>query len=257
VYARREYYASRGMGDGAFAGARKRAAGLVEQADRPIHRVLDFGAGEGHLVAAFRSLGLVAEGVEPSEAGRQQAMSRYGIELAPSLPPETYERYDLIVLQHALEHVADPIAVLRELAGRLDTLGSMLIEVPNASSFEMLRPSRRRTILDLPVHLYHFTPRTLSAALSAAGLEIVRMSLTNPDWLEWLFALRASRRHPAAELKASLQHDVRPHSVTDQLSLRRAWRERLLPAIRRWCPGWSFHAVARKTAVTSESSSRA
>jgi SAM-dependent methyltransferase len=245
------------MDDGVFMQASARAVDLAKIAGSPVRRVLDFGAGEGHLVAAFRSLGFVADGVEPSMAGRQQARSRYGVELGHALPPATDERYDLIVLQHSLEHVADPIAVLGELADRLDPLGSMLIEVPNASSFEMLRSSRRRSILDLPVHLYHFTPRTLSAALAAAGLETVRISLTNPDWLEWLFALRTVRRTPVDEFKNSLQHESRPRSVTDRLSLRSAWRQRLLPAIRRWCPGWSFRAVARKSMATNESNSRA
>lgn len=245
AYAHREYYVSRGMDDGAFAGARARAADLAEQAARPIRRVLDFGAGEGHLVAAFRSLGLHAEGVEPSAAARKEAMSRYGIELAQALPRAAHERYDLIVLLHALEHVVDPVAALRELAERLDPLGSMFIEVPNASSFEMLRPSRRRRILDLPVHLYHFTPQTLPAVLAAAGLETVRVSLTNPDWLEWLFAFRAVRRPAGEEIADSSQHDVRPRSTPGRPSLRRAWRERALPAVRRWSSGWRFCVVAR------------
>jgi 2-polyprenyl-3-methyl-5-hydroxy-6-metoxy-1,4-benzoquinol methylase len=246
AYASRDYYAARAMDDGVFTHANARAVDLAETVGRPVRRVLDFGAGEGHLVAAFRSLGLVADGVEPSMAGRKQACSRYGIELGYVLPPATDERYDLIVLQHALEHVTDPVTVLRELAERLDPFGSMLIDVPNASSIEMLRPSRRRSILDLPVHLYHFTPHTLSAVLAAAGLEAVRVSLTNPDWLEWLFAFRTVRGPDGGEIEDSPQYDVRPRSTPDRPSLRLAWRERVLPAIRRWSPGWRFGVLARR-----------
>lgn len=246
AYASREYYAARGMDDGVFTHASARAGDLAEIVGRPVRRVLDFGAGEGHLVAAFRSLGLAADGVEPSIAGRDDARSRYGIELGQALPPATDDRYDLIVLQHVLEHVGDPVTVLRELAERLDPVGSMFIEVPNASSFEMLRPARRRGILDLPLHLYHFTPHTLSAVLAAAGLEAVRVSLTNPDWLEWLFAFRAVRRPAGEEIEKSLQHGVHPRSTADRPSLRRAWRERVLPAVRRWSPGWRFWVLARR-----------
>ena len=246
AYAGREYYAERGMDDGAFGHANARAVDLAESVGRPVRRVLDFGAGEGHLVATFRSLGLVADGVEPSTAGRHEARNRYGIELGQALPPATADRYDLIVLQHALEHVVDPIAVLRELAERLEPHGLLFIEVPNASSFEMLRPSRRRSILDLPVHLYHFTPHTLSAVLTAAGLDAVRVSLTNPDWLEWLFAFRAVRRPAGVPIEVPWQRDAGERSIPEPRSLRRAWRERVLPAVRRWSPGWKFCVLARR-----------
>ncbi|MET0153176.1 MAG: class I SAM-dependent methyltransferase [Candidatus Binatia bacterium] len=246
AYASREYYAARGMDDGAVAQARARAVDLACGVGRPVRRVLDYGAGEGHLVRAFRSLGLVADGVEPSVAGRDQARLRYGLELGSALPPAGVELYDLMILQHVLEHVTDPVAVLRDLSRRLDPLGSMLIEVPNASSFEMLRPSRRRVILDLPVHLYHFTPRTLRAVLGAAALEAVDVTLTNPDWLEWLFALRANRGSKDAEHEASGVRGARSRFAPDWSPFRGAWRERVLPALRRWTPGWKFSVLARR-----------
>ena len=209
------------MDGGALAQAQARAIGLAGGVGHPVRRVLDYGAGQRHLVCAFRSLGLVADGVEPSLAGRDQARLRYGLELGSSLRPAGGERYDLIVLQRVLEHVA----VLRDLSRRLDPLGSMLIEVPNASSFEMLRPSRRRVILDLPVHLYHFTPLTLSVVLGAAALEAVDVTLTNPDWLEWLFALRAhraGRRTARTGRRERAAPDRAPHLTGPRFAVRGA-----------------------------------
>jgi SAM-dependent methyltransferase len=233
------------MSDGAFSDTSARAADIAGSVGHRVRRVLDFGAGEGHLVAAFRSLGVIADGVETSAAARDQARRQYGIELGHALELGGHERYDLIVLQHSLEHVAHPVVVLRQLAGLLDPRGSMIIEVPNASSFEMLRPSRRKSILDLPVHLYHFTPRTLSDVLAAAGLRTVRVSLTNPDWLEWLFAFRAVGHEAGDKAEESSPLGAVPPILAPRFS-RRAWRERVLPAVQRWSPGWRFRVLAHR-----------
>src|SRR5262249_33946580 len=136
--------------------------------------------------------------------------------------------------------------VLRDLSQRLDPAGSMFIEVPNASSFEMLWPSRRRSILDLPVHLYHFTPRTLPAVLAAAGLEPADVSLSNPDWLEWLFALRTNRRPKDEQNETWRPYRDRPGSAPEWSPFRAAWRQHILPELRRWSPGWKFSVLARK-----------
>jgi len=245
TYASREYYAERGMSDGASYGTSERAVDIVGSVGHRVSRVLDFGAGEGHLVAAFRSLGLIADGVETSAAARDQARRRYGLELEQAPRLGAHERYDLIVLQHSLEHVADPVGVLRQLAGLLDPSGSMIIEVPNASSFEMLRPSRRQSILDVPVHLYHFTPRTLSEILAAAGLRAARVSLTNPDWLEWLFGFRAVRRAADDEDGATSPPGAAP-AIHTRSFFGRAWREHVLPAVQRWSPGWRFRVLAHR-----------
>ena len=50
----------------------------------------------------------------------------------------TDRRFDTIMLTHVLEHVPDPVAMLRSLAGLLTDTGSLYVVVPNAQA-----PSRR------------------------------------------------------------------------------------------------------------------
>ncbi len=240
------YYSAHGMHEVDFEAAKARAEDLLAQAGRDVRRVLDFGAGEGHLVAALRSLGIEADGVEPSGAARAEARRRHGVELLPTVPPES-ERYDLIVLIHSLEHVREPVSVMRSLRDRLNPQGSVFVDVPNAESVEILRPSRRRSILELPLHLYHFTPSTLSAVLRAAGLEVASVRLTNPEWLEWLMSRWAACRFQARRndpLEGIGRSSVRGRERRVAIG-RRAWRERLLPFIRERSPGWRFEVLAR------------
>src|SRR4051794_505228 len=69
-----DYYAQRGMGDGHEQAWDERAGevlGLLALAEPG--PVLDFGAGDGGLVAALRAQGIDADGVESSPAGRHLA----------------------------------------------------------------------------------------------------------------------------------------------------------------------------------------
>jgi SAM-dependent methyltransferase len=217
-----------------------RAREILERSPVSVRRVLDFGAGVGHLVAALRSLGVDAVGIEPSLAGRERARRRYGVELLETLTEAgSSPAPDLVVLLHSLEHAPDPVAALRSLGARLAPGGAVFIEVPNAASFEMWFAERRRQILDLPVHLYHFTPASLSRIVQSAGLRVTEVRLTNPDWLERILARRPNggRR---VENGAGTGGEVR-----GSRTLRRTWRSRVVPWIRSRSPGWKFQLVAQ------------
>jgi SAM-dependent methyltransferase len=218
-----------------------RAREIVESLPRRPASVLDFGAGEGHLVHALRRRGLAAEGVEPFPAGRQAARERYGIELLAE--PPVHGRFDLVTLVHALEHVPDPVATLARLAKLLEPGGQIFIEVPNAASVDMHRSSRRREILDLPVHLFHFAPRTLERAIEKAGLKTLDLRLSNPDLVEWLLARRPARP-PRCTARGRPTSTALPAAHHPSL-VRASWR-RLLPWLRQRLPGSRIQAVAAR-----------
>jgi len=51
---------------------------------------------------------------------------------------ETTEQYDTIVMSHVLEHIKDPVLVLRKIYNWLDADGIFLISVPNAKSIHRI-----------------------------------------------------------------------------------------------------------------------
>lgn len=83
------------------------------------------------------------------------------------LPAHWSGRFDLITAHFVLEHVAEPVPVLAELACCLAPGGQLFLTVPDLIS----NPG------DLMVadHLNHFVPSSLTAALAAAGLSVVSM----------------------------------------------------------------------------------
>jgi SAM-dependent methyltransferase len=205
--------------------------------------VLDFGAGEGNLVAALRALGVHAEGVEPSAAGRAAAARVHRIVLHSQAPVAAEDRFDAATLLHSLEHVPEPVHALRQIRSLLTADGFVFIEVPHAGSADLLLVSQRRAILDLPVHLHHFTPRTLERVAAAAGFACIGLKLYNCTAIERALALRAAARthecgcgaprSRSAEVRE--EHGPRTQSV---------WR-RVLATVRETLPGPHFQWIGR------------
>jgi hypothetical protein len=77
---------------------------------------------------------------------------------------------------HVVEHLADPVGELRQLAAKLAPGGVVAIQVP---SFEYLEEFRRRgqtTSLLCAVHNLYLTPTSLRAIVERAGLHILQIS---------------------------------------------------------------------------------
>jgi hypothetical protein len=85
---------------------------------------------------------------------------------------------------HSLEHVHDPVGILREAFKLLVPGGKLVVATPNIAGWPFQWFGESWFGLDLPRHLTHFTPETLSSALTAAGfrVESVRM-IRHSDWL--------------------------------------------------------------------------
>ncbi len=73
IYGDQRYYEDRSMGCCARAAWTQRARAILGTLGFSPRSVLDFGAGEGHLVNGLREMGLAAEGIETSPSGRAAA----------------------------------------------------------------------------------------------------------------------------------------------------------------------------------------
>jgi SAM-dependent methyltransferase len=142
---------------------------------KAIGRMLDVGCGNG---ATIRAFGRMAPGW--TKAGNEfDDKYRAEVEAIPnteSLHVGSVEdvsgTFDVITMVHVLEHIVDPVALLKTLHTKLSPEGLLLIEVPHhpANPFELL-------IAD---HRTHFTVDSLPRALVAAGFEIVSVA---EDWI--------------------------------------------------------------------------
>jgi SAM-dependent methyltransferase len=140
-------------------------------------RVLDLGAGDGRLAAALARAGHRVTAVEPfREAVAAHGVA--GVEVVRSGLEELEvpeNAYDLVVLWHVLEHLADPGAALERVHGWLASEGRLLVGVPNLDSLQARLGGDRWFHLDPRRHLVHFTPLGVELLLERSGFRVVEL----------------------------------------------------------------------------------
>lgn len=100
--------------------------------------------------------------------------------------------FDLITAFHVVEHLPDPISLIRKLATKLKPDGCLVVEVPNSED-ALLRLYRSKAFSEFTYwscHLYLFNTSTLKNLMEKSGLKtyfikhIQRYPLSNH--LYWL-----------------------------------------------------------------------
>lgn len=137
-------------------------------------RVLDIGCGRGRLLAALRDMGYECHGVERNEFPAGDTTRDITLHIG-DLKDCAFENgsFDAVIIWHALEHFGDPVETVRESARILRKGGLLAIAVPNFGSMQSSLFRRNWFHLDLPRHLYHFTPQTLTGILKHFGFAVV------------------------------------------------------------------------------------
>ncbi len=141
-------------------------------------RLLDVGCGPGTNLAMFQQQGWNVHGVDTSDVAVARARERFGDRVRLGhLDQAGYPdgAFDVVVFSHSLEHMFDPLAVLKEAWRILDKSGYVVITVPNAGSLEARLFGRWWFPWELPRHLFHFEKATLSRMLEQAGFRIQRI----------------------------------------------------------------------------------
>jgi len=135
---------------------------------------LDLGCGDGWMLQSLRRHGWSVVGIERTTQSAAPAAAEHRLPMvvgsldairpAPCL--------DVIIMFHVLEHLADPVTVLRQCAQRLKPDGLLVVSVPNIESWQARCFGRHWFHLDVPRHLFHFSPASVRQVLASAGLEV-------------------------------------------------------------------------------------
>jgi len=144
--------------------------------------LLDVGAASGLLVGEALAAGLDAVGIEPSATLAGGARDR-GLDVRTGVLPHpelSDRRFDIVALVDVVEHVVDPVGLLRAAREHLAEHGVVLVVTPDAASVAARVLGKRWWHLRL-AHVGYFTQPTLSDALARAGL--IPMKWWRPGWV--------------------------------------------------------------------------
>lgn len=168
--------------------------------DLPGRELLDFGSARGTFLAELRRRG---HGKRWNLRGVDINADEVNMGLAAGLPLHAGDlasariadgSLDAITAFSVVEHLQDPVAVLKDLGTKLRPSGRMLVHVPSGECLIIqaaLLAARfggrsARAFTDSVFHeehLYYFTPRTLTRAFELAGLRAVQFGF-EPSYLE-------------------------------------------------------------------------
>ena len=142
---------------------------------KPGERLLDVGCGNGEFLELARLSGWGVVGVDFDPNAVKVARSR-GLDVrqgSVEVIDPAKERFDGITLSHVIEHVHDPLAVLRQCHALLKLGGWIWIETPNIDAQGHARYGANWRGLEPPRHLVLFSRNALFQALAEAGFQSI------------------------------------------------------------------------------------
>jgi SAM-dependent methyltransferase len=182
--------------------------------------LLDIGCGAGRFLAAFgsRKPGWSVAGYDVGDAHKEQVLAVPGASFFSGVGGllNHSAKYDLITLSHVLEHLTEPVEVLKSAVNLLAPGGRIVVRVPCFLEVN--------TDFFLMEHCSHFTMTTLTDTLASAGLAVTH-ELTGIAAIE----IGVVAEKPAGIVRPAY---LNPSEVADQARLCLAWAESLPDFVR-------------------------
>lgn len=155
---------------------------------------LEFGCASGSYLLKLASNGWIPTGIEfsPGAANRARDLGFevYVGAIEKILLPES--KFHLVVGWMVLEHLHQPIEVLKNMHAATTKGAWMAISVPNCEDFSFLKFCGDWYPLQLPNHLFHYTPDSLRKVLEAGGWEI-KCCMQQRILIDWILSAILTR----------------------------------------------------------------
>jgi 2-polyprenyl-3-methyl-5-hydroxy-6-metoxy-1,4-benzoquinol methylase len=143
-------------------------------------KLLDVGAGAGILVKEATNIGFLAEGIEPSEYLTDRARkNNINVHRGVLDDYKFSYKFDVITCIDVIEHVSDPIKLLKGIFANLEKNGIAIIVTPDIDSL-MSKIMKWKWWHIRVAHVAYFNKKTLEIALNKAQLKAIHWS--RPTW---------------------------------------------------------------------------
>ncbi|WP_111668816.1 class I SAM-dependent methyltransferase [Algoriphagus litoralis] len=155
----------------------KKVLRIAHRVNPTANSLLDFGSGKGQFLAVAKTLGWKGLGIETAEERANFAKEKYGVHVIS----EFYNggkveagNFDLIALNHVLEHLPAPMELIQPLLNEnLSKNGLVYLEIPRADSWQAKIAEENWIHWDIPRHLTHWTEDGIRNQMEKIGFEIV------------------------------------------------------------------------------------
>jgi len=196
-------------------------------------RILDLGCSSGAFLASLPSTNWQLHGIEMSAKVAEQAKSRCSADVFVGDildAPFPAASFDAITCFHVFEHIYKPKEVLQKVLYWLKPGGIFYFLVPNIDSAAAKVFRSYWYALELPRHLFHYSPASLRNLADATGLRVLSLKTEREVFFE------ASSRYLLDSIVGKFGIHPRPLAKAQKPTVafrvvRKAFRLTALPAI--------------------------
>jgi len=138
----------------------------------PGNRLLDLGFGRGHIMRLARAYGFEVYGMDSSRRLVGQLEPEFGKRLnhgTLGADPIPWDSFDAIVMSHVVEHLVEPVKILRDVLAKLSPGGLLYVAVPNIESLQFRIFGKYWDAINPMVHMQYFNEKSLTRLLREAG----------------------------------------------------------------------------------------
>ena len=174
-------------------------------------RVLEIGSGHGFFLEIMKTNGFDIIGFDISKEKRKYSkkisnIPVYDININEKIP--TVDKFDIVVLFHTLEHITEPITLLKNIKKLLKPKGKILIEVPNSDDFHLKLNKFYKEFYWERAHIHYFNSKSLKTVINLGGFKgikitgVQRYSIEN--FLHWRLKNKPQMENPTYSLSGEL-----------------------------------------------------
>jgi 2-polyprenyl-3-methyl-5-hydroxy-6-metoxy-1,4-benzoquinol methylase len=140
-------------------------------------KVIDIGCGTGELLMQFKRNNWETYGIEPNGKARVIAREKNNIQVGEEEDLETLKSgtFDVVMMWHVLEHVADLNKKIRQVKKIMKKEGTFFVALPNCKSRDASIYGKYWAAYDVPRHLYHFTQNTTRTLFNNFQMDIEKI----------------------------------------------------------------------------------
>ena len=120
----------------------------------------------------------------------------------------TVKPFDIVVLFHTLEHIIDPVILLKNIKKLLKPKGKVLVEVPNCDDFHLGLNKFYKEFYWERAHIHYFNSKSLKTVINLGGFKgikitgVQRYSIEN--FFHWRLKNKPQMENPTYSLSGEL-----------------------------------------------------
>ena len=147
-------------------------------------KVLEIGSSTGIFLSLLKQQDWEVQGIEPSKPAASAAQKRKIPTIVATFENAdiSHNSFDLIIFNHVLEHMENPLEVLQKANAVLKKDGLIFIDAPNFASLTARIWGAHWAYILPKEHRWHFTPQALSLLLEKVGFKMLYCETHSGVW---------------------------------------------------------------------------